>query len=508
MKESLRRKIIKLVVILLMWGEVSYSFDEMGFSAEAQGVGENVIAETDKVYLMFYNPAGIRSVVVPEIFFDYNILYQGLTDGSVFVNNTVGYVSHYKKNSFGIGFNQFGLKDWYLKDTVVLSYARDIKSIIPKFVFGTKIQLINENYFLDDYMKRNPVFEKGSSKSLFDVSVGLQYIRDSSIVWGLTIENINQPDEGYYTSENVPIIVKLGYKNQMNKFKFLSALEYDTSQTNNYVGMAGTYDFLIFKIVKFVPAVAVNFGHNNYFFVYTGFSLNTKRFGFSYSAAIDPSAKISLFASHRISIGYKFFSVPLEEQQVLKTDYDTLAKERAELVKQIDELKKQIEELNKQREVVQEKRKPEEKVVSPMKKEKGIPTKEQEYPEISPIAPATTVSEENVVQPQPTVEEKLLEKLKLLEDRLKEIEKPTKIQKEEKKPTETKPSAVVSEPKPQPQKPKKRTHTVVQGDTLPKLAEKYYGDAKKWKIIYDANKDKTVRGQILPGTVLEIPNEE
>ena len=33
-----------------------------------------------------------------------------------------------------------------------------------------------------------------------------------------------------------------------------------------------------------------------------------------------------------------------------------------------------------------------------------------------------------------------------------------------------------------------RTHTVVKGDTLFKLARSYYGDQAKWKTIYEANR--------------------
>jgi 5'-nucleotidase len=33
------------------------------------------------------------------------------------------------------------------------------------------------------------------------------------------------------------------------------------------------------------------------------------------------------------------------------------------------------------------------------------------------------------------------------------------------------------------------THTVVSGDTLLTIAEKYYGDATLWRRIYDANTD-------------------
>jgi len=44
------------------------------------------------------------------------------------------------------------------------------------------------------------------------------------------------------------------------------------------------------------------------------------------------------------------------------------------------------------------------------------------------------------------------------------------------------------------------------GDNLSDLALKYYGDAKKYKIIYNANKNKIKNGNIIyPGTTLVIP---
>ena len=61
-------------------------------------------------------------------------------------------------------------------------------------------------------------------------------------------------------------------------------------------------------------------------------------------------------------------------------------------------------------------------------------------------------------------------------------------------------------PIPNPLKPK-RTHTVVQGDWLSKIAVTYYGDMNKWTIIYEAN--KPVIGSnpnlIKPGMQLVIP---
>ena len=52
-----------------------------------------------------------------------------------------------------------------------------------------------------------------------------------------------------------------------------------------------------------------------------------------------------------------------------------------------------------------------------------------------------------------------------------------------------------------------RTYTVVAGDTLSKIAKREYGDAAKWKKIYEANKD-TIKNPdlIYPGQTFKIPD--
>ncbi len=51
-----------------------------------------------------------------------------------------------------------------------------------------------------------------------------------------------------------------------------------------------------------------------------------------------------------------------------------------------------------------------------------------------------------------------------------------------------------------------REHVVAEGDTLPGLAERYYGDAGRADEIYRANRDRIRdRGRLHPGQVLAIP---
>ena len=51
-----------------------------------------------------------------------------------------------------------------------------------------------------------------------------------------------------------------------------------------------------------------------------------------------------------------------------------------------------------------------------------------------------------------------------------------------------------------------RTYTVVAGDSLSKIAKKIYGDAGRWKEIWEANKDKVKNPDLIhPGQELKIP---
>ena len=54
-----------------------------------------------------------------------------------------------------------------------------------------------------------------------------------------------------------------------------------------------------------------------------------------------------------------------------------------------------------------------------------------------------------------------------------------------------------------------RSYTVVSGDSLSKIAKREYGDAQKWRQIYDANRDQIKDPDLIyPGQVLTIPAEQ
>ena len=51
-----------------------------------------------------------------------------------------------------------------------------------------------------------------------------------------------------------------------------------------------------------------------------------------------------------------------------------------------------------------------------------------------------------------------------------------------------------------------RTYVVVKGDSLSKIAKREYGDADKWRTIYEANRDLIKDPDLIyPGQELRIP---
>jgi len=55
--------------------------------------------------------------------------------------------------------------------------------------------------------------------------------------------------------------------------------------------------------------------------------------------------------------------------------------------------------------------------------------------------------------------------------------------------------------------PTEQTYAVVSGDSLSKIAKKFYGDANQWRRIFEANRDVLDDpDKIYPGQTLKIPS--
>ena len=52
-----------------------------------------------------------------------------------------------------------------------------------------------------------------------------------------------------------------------------------------------------------------------------------------------------------------------------------------------------------------------------------------------------------------------------------------------------------------------QTYTVAKGDSLSKIARKFYGNAREWRVIFEANRDQISNPDLIQiGQVLKIPS--
>jgi nucleoid-associated protein YgaU len=57
-----------------------------------------------------------------------------------------------------------------------------------------------------------------------------------------------------------------------------------------------------------------------------------------------------------------------------------------------------------------------------------------------------------------------------------------------------------------PAPPTEMAYSVAAGDSLSKIAQKVYGDAGKWRLIFEANTDQIKNPDLIhPGQILKIP---
>ena len=55
--------------------------------------------------------------------------------------------------------------------------------------------------------------------------------------------------------------------------------------------------------------------------------------------------------------------------------------------------------------------------------------------------------------------------------------------------------------------PEEQTYTIVSGDSLSKIAKHFYGDASKWRQIFEANRDVIKDPDLIhPGKTIKIPS--
>jgi len=514
-----------LIFTVLLYAD----FADLGVGARQQGLGNTFVGISDDGTSIYYNPAGLGFLRRGEFIADYSRLYIGLDDGSNLSNSFLGiaYPLKFRKNygTFGIGLLNFSFADVYQENSVYISYG---KKLLDELSVGGNIKFLSETYTQDDYTKIDPVFEYGNKNFVqtFGIDIGGIYNFLPRFFYGLTLININQPDVGLRKSENLPMIVKMGLGYREKKIN--TGLDFILRDKDNSISVGFERWFFSHQLGV---RTGLEFGSREYRKISLGASCDAGSIKVDYAFSYPLAGIKDIYGTHRVSLVYKFGRIPEDELEPgsLEEAFYKLEQEAKRLKENLKKSETEREKLEKvliEEAIIKAKERIKEIKVEPVKE----PVRRVEEPKeiTSPTVRIHVVKENDTLQSLaqkyysdsnkwfeifnankdkigrggsltvgqtlviPPIEKIQTEKKPVPATEKKEISVPQK-----ETPVEEKPVSTPSE--------KIRTHTVKEGETLPIIAQKYYGDPSRWIDIYKANKDKIPRGKVEPGQELVIP---
>lgn len=251
---------IKLGILLFLiissqtLAQSTFEFLRLDMSPRAAALGGGYVANANDPNVLFYNPAGIKTIERIPISFSFVKHLMDINSvslASTFEINGIGkfgaaiqyvnYGNFTEANQFGDKTGEFGAGDLAL----ILGYAN---SISENFYYGANLKFIYSN--IDDV-----------SSTGLAVDLGLQYLLlDDGWNFGFSILNLGSQLTAYYnTKEDLPLDVQLGLSKKLAHvpIQFFFSFNKLNAAENRFDYFNAGLEFTLGK------AIELRFGYNN-----------------------------------------------------------------------------------------------------------------------------------------------------------------------------------------------------------------------------------------------------
>lgn len=210
-------------------------FDDIGIGPRPSGMGNAFVAIADDSHAIYYNPAGLGSLISSEFSTSYAKLFLGLSDGSSIGQSSLAYAQPIKRGQYGavgIGWNQLELSGLYREQTIYLSYgklvAKDLgggqlllggslkqlsRSLtVPSNPDGSTIftNPVQNNGLQDGSTGTDPNLQKPSNTAM-DADLGILYAFRKRYSLGMEIVHLMSPNVGFKSSDKLAMGEKIGF---------------------------------------------------------------------------------------------------------------------------------------------------------------------------------------------------------------------------------------------------------------------------------------------------------
>jgi hypothetical protein len=444
----------KIIYNLILFSLVSSSavrgeFNDLGCGARAIGMGNAFVALADDVNSIYYNPAGLVRLRKNEFTSSYGRLYLGLDDGSNLGWGYIGYGQPLGQNgTAGLGYNNFSLVNGYVENTIILSYG---KWLTKRLAVGVNLKYLRQKIYQDAYTRKDPVFNYGRKDSVANVSFDTGYIFNltKNLSLGMAFYDINQPDMGFKQKSKLHRMYKTGFAYRNGKIKAAIDVSLKNKKLKIYTGGERLFFHEILAL-----RTGLGIGSNEYknFTLGLGFCFDDITLDYSF---LFPMYGISdINGSHRISLIIRFGVWPAKFKPEIELEPKDVI---------IMKLKEDAEKL---------------KIEHEKEKYRIILNHKELIHSLLNRVDTTAKDTDKKVE---VAVKKYRKRINNLENTLNE---------------ERQINALIES-----------SHLVKKGETLKGIAEKYYGDRSKWKLIYEENKEIINKGKLKAGMILKLPEK-
>ncbi len=194
------------------------AFQDPYWTARVAGLGGAYAGISDDSAGIFYNAAGTAKAESADIQFTYAKLFAGVDEVKLSLNHLSYIRPMGSYGVLGLGWGNFTSADLYKEDTILLSYALNLKGLAEKIHLrgdisaGIGVRYLRRKFDLDARSSADPVFRDGSQKqaAAVDAHVMVEPEQIEGFKIGLSAKGINRPDVSYQDGEKLPMEITGG----------------------------------------------------------------------------------------------------------------------------------------------------------------------------------------------------------------------------------------------------------------------------------------------------------
>ena len=211
----MKKSALLLLTLLIPASQALAAFKDPGFLARPIGMGGAFTAVADDINSVWYNPAGVVNIDKHEAMLTYSKPFFDVPGVEIYTGFASYAMPVKKSGTMAVTWTQFNTADLYTENEGIITFAHNFDIVKA----GVNLKYLGRSVTLDKRTIDDPVFASGNSKTALSADFGILRQWNEGLYSGLAVKDINQPDVGYLTTDQVPMEIRLGTAGSLKMIK-------------------------------------------------------------------------------------------------------------------------------------------------------------------------------------------------------------------------------------------------------------------------------------------------